>query len=185
MPHRHDDTVPGDPSAQTGGSFFTGGPAGTPMTDDPTDGWSQVLSEMDAMAASLEAEGWRTVTVAAGDAAAVTAETSRTDEHGFAYVVPGDEADELAEAFVPDGFPRTEVYRAASGARVYLLTVLQDPPTETAVLLAGALDREQLPACRRAAAASGTMYTQVFRVDGTTVGVFEHDDPGPFFPDDP
>lgn len=155
------------------------------VAEERTDGWARVLEEMDAMAASLDEEGWRTLPIAAGDAAAVTSETGRTDRHGYAYVVPGDDADTFTDVFVPDGFPRTEVYRAGSGTHLYLLTVLQDPPTETAILLAGAIPRGQLPRCERAAAAAGRMYTHVLRVDGTRLGSFAHDDPEPFFPEDP
>ncbi|WP_459191083.1 DUF7529 family protein [Halosimplex sp. J119] len=154
------------------------------MSEAGTGGWAQVLEELDAMAADLEQSGWRTISVAAGDSAAVTAETGRTDRHGYAYVIPGDEADAFADAFVTDGFPRTDVYRAGSSTHLYLLTVLRDPPTEAAILLAGALERQRLGPCRRAAMDAGRMYTHVFRVDGTRVGTFEHGDPTPFFPDD-
>jgi hypothetical protein len=143
-----------------------------------------VLEEMDAMAAELDDSGWETITIAAGDAAAVTAETGRTDRHGYAYVIPGDEAEAFADAFEPDAFPRTEVYRAGSGTHLFVLTVLKDPPTETAVLIAGALARSQLAPCRRAATDAGRMYTHVLAVDGTVLGTFGHADPAPFFPDD-
>jgi len=153
------------------------------VSDTASNGWAQVLEEMDAMAETLAENGWRTLSIAAGDAAAVTAETSRTDRHGYSYVIPGDAADDFAELFVPDGFGRTEVYRAGTGSHLYLLTVFKDPPTETAVLIAGAFDRGQVADCKRAALTAGTMYTDVFRVDGTRVGTFEHDDPAPFFPE--
>ena len=153
------------------------------MSDTASNGWAQVLEEMDAMADRLEESGWRALSIAAGDAAAVTTETSRTDRHGYSYVIPGDAADEFADLFVPDGFARTEVYRAGTGSHLYLLTVFKDPPTETAILIAGALDRGRVADCRRAAEAAGTMYSDVFSVDGTRLGTFEHDDPTPFFPD--
>jgi len=154
------------------------------MSDTGSSGWAQVLEEMDAMAAELEDAGWRTLSIAAGDAAAVTADTSSTGRHGYSYVIPGDAADEFEALFAPDGFARTDVYRADGGTDLYLLTVLKDPPTEATILIAGAFDRSRLPDCRRAAETAGTMYTDVFRVDGTRVGTFEHDDPTPFFPDD-
>lgn len=135
------------------------------------------------MADRLEESGWRALSIAAGDAAAGTTETSRTDRHGYSYVIPGDAADEFADLFVPDGFARTEVYRAGTGSHLYLLTVFKDPPTETAILIAGALDRGRVADCRRAAEAAGTMYSDVFSVDGTRLGTFEHDHPTPFFPD--
>lgn len=157
------------------------------MTDDVTtnDGWLQLLDEMEAMAAELDGEGWETLTIPAGDAAAVEPEDdSLTDQHGYAYVVPGDAADRFEELFVPDGFPQTEVYRATTPGDLFLLTVFLDPATETAILLAGVLERSSLGECRQAAQETGVMYSHVFRVDGTHLGTFEHDELDPFFPDD-
>jgi hypothetical protein len=154
------------------------------MSDDATnDGWIQLLAEMDAMAEKLAAEDWETLTVPAGDAAAVTADTGQTDRHGYAYVVPGDAAERFEALFVPDGFPRTEVYRATRGGHLFLLTVFLNPPTGAAVLLAGVLELDTLGGCRRAAEETGVMYSHVLRLDGTHLGSFEHDDPAPFFPD--
>jgi len=152
------------------------------VSEDAADGWARVLAEMDELAADLESEGWRTLTVHAGDAAAVGPEDGPTDTHGFSYVVPGDAAERFREWFVPEGFPRTEVYRATEGPRLYLLTVMKDPPTETAVLLAGAVDRSALSAAREPARRTGRLYTNVLAADGTHLGSFVHEDPAPFFP---
>lgn len=153
------------------------------MSDDATnEGWVRLLDEMDAMAAEFDDDGWETLSIPAGDAAAVGPEEAHTDHHGYSYVVPGDAADRFASLFAPDGFPRTEVYRATTASHLFLLTVVLDPATETAILVAGALDRGDLDACRDHANESGRMYTHLFRVDGTHLGSFEHADPEPFFP---
>ena len=151
------------------------------MTDEaPGDeGWMQLLEEMDAMAAALDDEGWETLTIPAGP---VGPDERYTDRHGYAYVVPGDAADRFAELFVPDGFPRTEVYRAISAGNLYLLSVFQNPATEAAILLAGVLNRSDLGECRQYATETGRMYTHLHRLDGTHLGTFEHEDPEPFFP---
>jgi len=154
------------------------------MSEDATNrDWIQLLEGMDATAEELESEGWETLTIPAGDAAPVTPEGSHTDRHGYAYVIPGDEAERFEAVFVPDGFPRTELYRATSSTHLFLLTVFLDPPTGTAVLLAGVLERGSLSDCRRAALEQGVMYSHLFTVDATHLGSFEHDDPAPFFPD--
>lgn len=155
------------------------------MPDDAAanEGWIQLLDEMDAMAEELRADGWETLTIPAGDSAAVGPDGSHTDRHGYAYVVPGNRADTFEELFVPDGFPRTEVYRATTATHLFLLTVFLDPPTETAILLAGVLERGSIGTCRDVARETGVMYSHVLRVDGTHLGTFEHDDPEPFFPD--
>lgn len=147
------------------------------------EGWIQLLEEMEAMDDQFAAEGWETLSIAAGDAAPVVPEKSSLDRHGYAYVIPGDDAERFRERFVPDGFPRSEVYRAVAGSNLFLLTVLQDPPTETAILVAGVLDLGDLSECRRISQQSGKMYTHILKIDGTHLGSFEHDDPEPFFPD--
>ncbi|MFC7058560.1 DUF7529 family protein [Halovenus salina] len=153
------------------------------MTDDATnEGWVKLLDEMDAMAAEFDEDGWETLSMAAGDAAPVGPEEGQTDHHGYSYVVPGDAADRFAELFDSDGFPRTEVYRAATPSHLFLLTVVLDPATETAILVAGALDRSELGTCQEHAEESGRTYTHLLRVDGTHLGSFEHADPEPFFP---
>lgn len=153
------------------------------MTDEDDGGWASVLGEMDELASDLDADGWTTLTIAAGDAAAVTPETGRADRHGYSYVVGADDATAFEEAFVPDGFPRTEVYRAETGTHLFVLTVLQDPPSEQAILLAGAFDTQRVRECERVASETGRMYTTVLAADGTLLGAFEHDDPAAFFPD--
>lgn len=157
------------------------------MSDEagPNDGWIRLLEEMEELEEQLRDAGWETLSIAAGDAAPVVPETSRLDRHGFAYVIPGDDAERFEELFVPDGFPRTEVYRAVAGGHLFLLTVFRDPPTEAAILLAGVLDLGNLYDCREISERTGTIYTHILKVDGSHVGSFEHDDPQPFFPDNP
>lgn len=155
------------------------------MADDvtATEGWRALLDEMDAMAADLDDEGWETLSVPAGDAGALGRENGRTDRHGYAYVVPGDAADRFEALFEPEGFSRTDVHRATTATHLFLLTVFLDPPTETAILIAGVLDRDSLGECRAAARETGAMYSHVLGLDGSRLGSFEHDDPDPFFPD--
>lgn len=152
------------------------------MTENQNNRWAAFLEEMDVLAETLENNDWKTITMVAGDAAPVTPESNRTDHHGYAYVVPGNAASEFEEVFNPDSFNQTEVYHATTETHLYLLTVVKDPPTATAVLIAGALERTKLGACKQLAQKTGTLYTDLFRVDGSHLGAFKHEDPEPFFP---
>lgn len=153
------------------------------MPDNPTatDGWSRLLDEMEAIAASIEDDGWETLTVPAGDATAVSAEGGYTDRHGFTYVIPSDAAETFTDWFEPDGFERTEVYRATGGPSLFVLTVLRDAASERAVLIAGVLELAEVTDIEGAAREAGEMYTHLFSVDGTHLGSVRHDDPEPFF----
>lgn len=156
------------------------------MRDDvtATEGWVQLLEEMDAMAEELEADGWETLTIPAGDTGAVLAEEPFTDRHGYVYVVPGDVGETFETMFVPDGFSQTDIYQRATPKHLFLLTVFLDQPTGSAILLAGVHDRETVQRCRGVASETGVMYSHLFTVDRTHLGSFEHDDPAPFFPVD-
>ena len=147
------------------------------------DRWLQLLAEMETIAAEYEEDGWETLSIAAGDAAAVGPENGHVDGHGYVYVVPGDDAAAFEELFVPAGFPRTEVYRATTATHLFLATAFLDPSSETAIVLAGVLDRDGLADCERAARETGVMYSHLRKVDGTHLGSFEHDEPTLFFPD--
>lgn len=155
------------------------------MSEDATgdDGWVRLLDGMKRMAEELTSEGWETLAIPAGDAAPVTAEGGRTDDHGFAYVIPGDDADTFDAWFTPDGFTRAEVHRAVDDRHLHLLTTFLDAETSRAILIAAVLDRSAIGACRREAFDAGVTYSHVFRIDGTHLGSFRHDDPEPFFPD--
>ena len=138
---------------------------------------------METIASTIEEEGWETLTVPAGDAAAVTAAGGYTDRHGFTYVSPGDAAQTFSDWFEPERFGRTEVYRATGGSHLFVLTVLRDQESERAVLIAGVLDRTEVTAVEAVANETGMMYSHLFSVDGTHLGTIQHDDPEPFFPD--
>lgn len=160
------------------------------MTEAPTDeGWIRLLEEMDDLASTKATDGWDTLTIPAGDAGPEGPDAGLADQHGYAYVVPGDAADAFVERFDPGQgqFPETELYRRVTPEKLYMLTVFNNPQTEVAILLAGVLDRtgEAFARCRGAAEQTGRMHSHLFRVDGTHLGSFEHADPAPFFPDAP
>lgn len=148
-----------------------------------TDGWKLLLEEMGALASELEDDGWETLAIPAGDTAAVVSDNHLTDRHGYVYIVPGNAADEFEELFVPDGFEVTEVYQQTTATHLFLLTVLFDEPTATALLLAGVLERGTLEECQQVARETGVMYSHLCKVDRTHLGSFEHADPEPFFPE--
>ncbi len=154
------------------------------VTDEQEDsGWARLLEEMERIATA--AEDWETLTIPAGDAGAVGPGSRLADRHGFAYVIPGEEADRFAKLFDRGQFPETELYRRVTPPALYLLTVFKDPAAGTAIFLAGVLDRTEdgFAGCREAAEAAGQMYSHLFRVDGTHLGSFTHADPAPFFPE--
>ncbi|GGC50588.1 DUF7529 family protein [Haloferax sulfurifontis] len=152
--------------------------------DRRREAWGATLDDMAAMADDFEDEGWTTVRIAAGDSGPFGPSSGKGDEgaFGLAYVIPGDKAETVAELFEATTFPEYEVYRAENDGRVYIVTALFSPETETAIFIAGAWDLREALECATVAVEEGRMYSYLQKLDGTIVGVVEHDDPEKFFP---
>lgn len=147
------------------------------------DAWAQTLSDMEALAEQREADGWDVVTIAAGDAGPETAEQGVTETHGIAYVIPGNRAEELLEAFEAGQFPVYDVYRQVVDGRLFVVTELLDPDSQTAIFVAGNFWRHQAGALVREAREEETMYTHLQKLDRTHLASFEHEGIEKFFPD--
>lgn len=96
--------------------------------------WEDVEADLEATAAELEAEGWTTVTLHAGD---VTTRVGGDGESaGLSVMVAGDEFDALEQQLAAGAeFGETAVFRRAAGGVAFLACVLRDPDREVAVLV--------------------------------------------------
>lgn len=144
--------------------------------------WEETIEEMTAMAADLEDDGWDTHYVAAGDTAPEPPDQGQAGRFGLVHVIPDNYADRV-EAFVERGeFPRYDVFRTEQQGRVFHVTVLYDPETSAALLVAGQFELWKAGPLVAAAKDAGTMYTHLQTLDGTVRGSFEHERPEKFFP---
>jgi hypothetical protein len=144
--------------------------------------WGDTLDEMEAMAEELEAEGWETLTIAAGHTAPENPDSGEGDRFGLTHVVPDNKAEPFEELFEPGAFTRYGVYRNDVEGREFVLTVLYDDDREAAILVAGSYELRHAIGCVAAAKEAGEMYTHVQTLDKTHLGSFEHDDYELFFP---
>ena len=97
------------------------------------DRWEDVEADLEATAAELDAEGWTTVTLHAGD---VTTRPGRDGgPAGLDVMVAGNDFEALEERLA-DGaeFDETAVFREAAGGVAFLVCVWRDPDREVAVL---------------------------------------------------
>jgi hypothetical protein len=166
--------------ADPGGESPEEGATGTGIHGDA---WAATIEDMRATAEDLEANGWNVLTLTPGDTSVEAPDDGESDRFGLVYVVGDGDGDAFESAHEAGTFPRYEVYRGERAGRVFLVTVLLDPETETAVLLAGTYEREEAAGCLRAAAEEGTMYTHLHTLDGTHLGSFEHERYEKFFSD--
>lgn len=149
-----------------------------------SEAWQATIEDMQETAAELESNGWSVLTLTAGDTSVEAPSDGESDRFGMVYVIGDDDGEAFKEAHDAGSFPRYEVYRGERAGRVFLVTVLLDPGTETAILLAGTYEREEARGCLQAAAEAGTMYTHLHLLDGTHLGSFEHERYEKFFADD-
>lgn len=146
--------------------------------------WEATREDMDSIAADLEDGGWETLSIVAGDTVPVSPDAGTDDRFGLVHVVQGDDADQLDAILETASITDSESYLAVSGGTEYVVTVVSDPESKVAVLIAGAFEYQQASACFAAAHREGTIYSHVQRLDGTRVAVFEHEDPTLFEPSD-
>jgi hypothetical protein len=144
--------------------------------------WSATLDDMNALAAEYEDEGWETVTIPAGSTAPESPDSGVEGRFGLVYVIPDNHVDPFEEAFETGEFPRYDVFRNESSGQVFLVTVLADPDSETAIFVAGGFERRHTRPLMSAVRDEGAMYTHLQTLDGTQLGSFRHDDPEKFFP---
>jgi hypothetical protein len=144
--------------------------------------WSATLEDMNALAAEYDDEGWETITIPAGDTAPEPPDSGVEGRFGLVYVIPDNYVDPFEEGFETGEFPRYDVFRNESRGQVFLVTVLADPDSETAIFVAGGFERRHSRPLMNTAREEGEMYTHLQTLDGTQLGSFKHDEPEKFFP---
>lgn len=146
--------------------------------------WKRTLREMEAIADELAEDGWDVVSFAAGHTGPeAPAHGDDDDRFGLTHVIPGNEVEPFRDAYESGSFEHYQVYQNEVSGRAFLVTQLQDPPTDAAIVIAGSYATRDVGPLVRAAAAADAMYTHVRRLDGTYLGSFEHEDYRHFFPD--
>jgi 1,2-phenylacetyl-CoA epoxidase PaaB subunit len=145
--------------------------------------WQRTIDDMQAMAEDLREEGWNVVTIGAGHTAPTNPDAGASDRWGFVHVIPDNEAESFDEAVETGKFPEYRVFRNEMQGRVFVLTELLDPESETAILIAGNFEVRHAPGLVKTALKEDQIYTHVQTLDGTHLGSFRHDDVEKFFPD--
>lgn len=150
--------------------------------DTMKDAWARTLDDMRARAGEYEQRGWEVVTVAAGHTAPENPDSGTDGRFGFVHVLPGDVASEVREAIGKNEFTEYDVFRATTAGRVFLVTELLDPDTQSAICVAGSYELRSVGPLVAAADEAGVCYTHLQTLDGTVVGSFEHEDYEKFVP---
>lgn len=147
------------------------------------DRWADVEADLEATANELEAEGWSTIPLHAGD---VT--TRPTGDHpGLDVMVPGNEFEAIqAELEAGTSFNETAVFRSAAGGVAFLLCVLRDPNRRVAVLVPAFYPQrgDDALALAEHARSAGMVHLHVRPLRRDRVVTITVDDPALVFPDE-
>ncbi|UPV75706.1 hypothetical protein M0R89_06480 [Halorussus limi] len=144
--------------------------------------WQRTIDDMRAMEAELEDDGWDVVAIGAGHTAPTNPDVGETDRWGFVHVIPDNQAEEFEDAIETGKFPQYRVFRNEVQGRIFMLTQLLDPDSETAILIVGNFEMRHAPGLVKTALEEDEMYTHVQTLDETHLGSFRHDDLEKFFP---
>jgi hypothetical protein len=162
------------------------GPRDTdPGTDpgiDPTTGyWERVVEDMAATADEYRERGWDAVEIHPGDVLVATDDR----RPGFEVLAPDDEFDRAAAAIDDgDGFESASVFRASTEGSLFLVVVLEDAGTETALLFPLQYAPGEETDFVDMVQEDGVVRTHVRPLDQRRVLTFTHDDPSLFLPED-
>ncbi|NHN46152.1 hypothetical protein G9464_00875 [Halostella sp. JP-L12] len=147
------------------------------------DAWARTIDDMEAMGEELEEEGWDVVTVITADTAPEPPDAGPEGRWGLVHVVPDNLADEFRSAVERGEFPQFDLFRAEAEGRVFHVTQLLDPETETAILIAANFLRRRADGLVRTALEADEMYTHAQTLSGEQLGSFRHDGYEKFFPE--
>lgn len=159
-------------------------PPRTEETDEPLDerpsdaektGWKATLGEHDALADERRAAGWDVLQTQAGDTAPESPDSGDSDRFGLVYVIPGDDADRLAELFEEMAVDEFEAYRRTVGTTCFLVTEFRDTANQQCVIVAGAYDVGDAQSLADHAADVGHLFSRFQRLDGAPVAEVRHD----------
>lgn len=143
--------------------------------------WQRTLDEMGALEDDLEDNGWETVATAAGHTAPLA--PSHDEAYwGLVHIVPDSDAAAIGAAVEAGQFPSYDVYRSDVGGRVFGVTVLLDPETSTALLVANQFQLREARDLIDHTHDVGHVNSVVRPLDGTAVAQVRHERPEKFFP---
>lgn len=159
-----------------------------PAADTVRDHWAELVADMEELAAEYREEGWTAHVVHPGDVTAITNrdhDDETEDREGFDVLAPDNEFDPIEDAVERGGgFATATVYRAMSDGVLFLLAVLEDRPSETAVLVPVYYSPAEDRAFARYLAEGESVEIHVRPLDRRAVVTFQHDDPSLFLPDE-
>lgn len=146
--------------------------------------WKATLEQLDVLADERREEGRDVAAVSAIHTDPVTPDMGEDeDRFGLVHVIPDNDADAVVDAFEESNFTEYQIYGRTEAGYRFQITELIDPDTRGVVLIASSYEAIRARGLDSAAREHGVIYTRLKTIDGTPLGVVEHDDYEPLLPD--
>lgn len=145
-----------------------------------TEAWKQTLDDMNAMATDRREDGWDVHTIVAAHTDTVSVDTGDHDDFGLFHIIPDNYAEDFEETYDPDEFTEFIHYGTDVEGCMYAVTEFLDPDTKRSILIANQYDMTRASGMINSVKRNECIYTHVKTIDGTTLGVFKHDEYRPF-----
>lgn len=140
--------------------------------------WEHVIDDMEATAAEYRENGWEVVELHPGDVAVLDDE-----QYGFDVLVPDDEFEQLTAVVENATLDDTSVFHAVDDDIAFVLTVVLDTESETAVCCPLYYDSQNTGDLREQADREGQLDTYIRTLSNDRSIAISHDDPSLFFPE--
>ncbi len=144
-----------------------------------TEAWKHTLDDMDAIAAERRDDGWDVRTLFSVHTDTVSRDMGDHDDFGLFHIVPNNQIHSFEEWFDPEEFTEYLVYGTDVEGYMYAVIEFIDPEAERSILLASRYDMTRAKGMVQSAQDEGVLYSRVKTVDGTVLGVFEHEEFNP------
>lgn len=150
-----------------------------------SEAWERTIDQAEALADEHSDNGWDAYSVAAMHTDPVSPSMGDDDDRfGLVHVIPDNRSDRVVSLFESYEFSEFQVYGRTISTYRFQVTELLDPENEAALVLAAAYELPRADGLFSAARERETMYTRTKTIDGTPLGVVEHDEYEPFLPDE-
>jgi hypothetical protein len=147
---------------------------------DPTgakaEAWKNTFDDMEAIAADRRSDGWEVLTVTAIHTDTVSIDMRDDDEFGLKMIIPDNHAEEFEPMYDPEAFTEYLSYGREIEGLMYAVLEFIDSDTGRSILVACRYDMRLADAMVSSAKKEGVLYSHLRTIDGTKVGVFEHEE---------
>lgn len=153
-------------------------------TGAQTAAWQQTLEDMESIAEQRREEGWDVETFTTAHTGPISRDMNDDpDRFGLVTVLPDNYAEDFRTIYEENDLDQYQVYSSEVEGFMYLVIEVLDFDAKTSLMLALRYDLVLAKGMIASAYDEGALFTYVQQIDGTEIGVFQHDEFEPMLPE--